>query len=59
MKSIPELFGAMVFNETVMKERLPRDIYKSLKKINIYKAHWILIQSVNKKFIFIYKEEQS
>lgn len=29
---VPEMFGSMVFNETVMKERLPKDIYKSLKK---------------------------
>ena len=32
MKNIPELFGSMVFNNTVMKERLPADIYKALKK---------------------------
>jgi len=32
MQSIPEMFGSMVFNDTVMKERLPKEIYKSLKK---------------------------
>jgi glutamine synthetase len=32
MKIIPDLFGSMVFNETVMKARLPKDIYKALKK---------------------------
>ncbi len=32
MNNIPELFGKFVFNETVMKERLPQDIYKALKK---------------------------
>jgi len=32
MKNIPELFGSAVFNEAVMRERLPRDIYKALKK---------------------------
>ncbi len=31
MKKIPELFGSMVFNEAVMKERLPKDVYKALK----------------------------
>ncbi|MDO5299983.1 MAG: glutamine synthetase III [Clostridia bacterium] len=31
MKKVPELFGSMVFNEAVMKERLPKDIYKALK----------------------------
>ncbi|MBO4941079.1 MAG: glutamine synthetase III [Clostridia bacterium] len=30
--NIPEIFGSLVFNETVMKERLPRDIYRALKK---------------------------
>lgn len=31
-KNVPELFGSMVFNETVMKERLPKDVYRKLKK---------------------------
>lgn len=36
---IPEIFGSMVFNENVMKERLPKDVYKALKKtINESKA---------------------
>ena len=30
--NVPEYFGSMVFGETVMKERLPKDVYKSLKK---------------------------
>ncbi len=29
---VSNLFGSMVFNDTVMKERLPKDVYKSLKK---------------------------
>ena len=32
MSKIPELFGSLVFNETTMKERLPKDTYKALKK---------------------------
>lgn len=32
MNNIPEMFGSLVFNETVMKERLPQDIYNSVKK---------------------------
>ena len=32
MAGIPELFGSMVFNESVMKERLPKETFKSLKK---------------------------
>ncbi len=31
MKNIPELFGCKVFNDAVMKERLPKDVYRSLK----------------------------
>ncbi|MDR2526144.1 MAG: glutamine synthetase III [Oscillospiraceae bacterium] len=30
--SIPEMFGSMVFNDSVMREKLPKDIYKELKK---------------------------
>ena len=29
---ISEIFGSNVFNEAVMKEKLPKDTYKSLKK---------------------------
>ncbi|GBU26908.1 glutamine synthetase [Treponema sp. R8-4-B8] len=32
MKDIPSLFGSMVFNETVMRDRLPKDVFKALKK---------------------------
>ncbi len=32
MKRVPDIFGSMVFNESVMKERLPKDVYKSLKR---------------------------
>ena len=32
MKDITELFGSMVFNDAVMQARLPRDVYKSIKK---------------------------
>ena len=31
-KSIPEIFGNMVFNEEVMRQRLPREVFKSLTK---------------------------
>ena len=30
MKNIPEIFGSMVFNDDVMRERLPADVYESL-----------------------------
>jgi glutamine synthetase len=30
--SVPEVFGTNVFNDTVMKERLPKEIYKALRK---------------------------
>ena len=29
---IPEIFGSMVFNDHVMKERLPKDTYQALKR---------------------------
>ena len=31
-KTIPELFGCMVFNDDVMRERLPKEVYKSLTR---------------------------
>ena len=31
-KRVPEYFGSMVFNENVMKELLPKDVYRVLKK---------------------------
>lgn len=32
MTKVPELFGSMVFGDAAMKERLPKDTYKALKK---------------------------
>lgn len=32
MSKVPELFGSLVFNDTVMKERLPKATYKALKE---------------------------
>ncbi|MCL2693926.1 MAG: glutamine synthetase III, partial [Oscillospiraceae bacterium] len=32
MQKMPEMFGSMVFNDTVMKSRLPEETYKALKK---------------------------
>ncbi len=32
MLNIPEMFGNMVFSDTVMRERLPKEVYKSLIK---------------------------
>lgn len=31
-KSIPELYGSLVFNDKIMKNKLPRDVYKALRK---------------------------
>ncbi|MCF0131112.1 MAG: glutamine synthetase III [Pseudobutyrivibrio sp.] len=31
-KNVPQLFGSKVFNDAVMKEYLPKDTYKALKK---------------------------
>jgi glutamine synthetase len=32
MKDIPNIFGSMVFNDSVMQAKLPKDTYKALKK---------------------------
>ena len=31
-KHIQEIFGSMVFGDAVMRQKLPKDTYKSLKK---------------------------
>ena len=31
-KNIPELYGSMVFSDKVMKNKLPKDVYKSLRR---------------------------
>lgn len=30
--NVPEIFGSMVFNDAIMRDKLPKDIYRSLKK---------------------------
>ena len=32
MSKVTEIFGSKVFNDETMKERLPKDAYKALKK---------------------------
>lgn len=32
MRDVPSMFGSMVFNDTIMQERLPKETYKALKK---------------------------
>ena len=32
MRDVPNIFGSMVFNDAVMKARLPKEVYKALKK---------------------------
>ena len=32
MVNVPEIFGSLVFNDATMKERLPKETYKALKK---------------------------
>ena len=39
MKDIPNLFGSMVFNDAVMQARLPKDIYKAVKKTMLQGTH--------------------
>lgn len=39
MKDIPNLFGSMVFNDKVMRQRLPKEIYSSLKRTIAEQKH--------------------
>lgn len=32
MSTVSELFGSMVFNDTVMKERLPKETYRAMQQ---------------------------
>ena len=32
MKSVPQIFGSLVFNDEVMRQKLPKDVFKSLQK---------------------------
>ena len=32
MSSVPELFGSLVFNDDVKRDKLPKDVYKSLRQ---------------------------
>ena len=32
MTSVPEIFASNVFNDDVMRDKLPKDVYKSLRK---------------------------
>ena len=32
MTNVPELFGTLVFNDKVMRQRLPKETYTALKK---------------------------
>ena len=44
MSNITELFGSMVFNEQVMKERLPKETFKTASAHNEKRQKvWILI----------------
>jgi len=42
MKDVPNLFGSMVFNEAVMQAKLPKEIYKALKKTISQGTHFEL-----------------
>lgn len=39
MKDVPSMFGSMVFNDSVMRARLPQDVYKALKKTMTQGTH--------------------
>ena len=31
-QNIPEIYGSLVFNDKIMRSKLPKDMYKALKK---------------------------
>jgi len=39
VKNVPNSFGSMVFNDSVMQSRLPKDIYRALKKTMALGTH--------------------
>ena len=39
--NVAEIFGKNVFNETVMRERLPKSVFKKLKKTIEDVQNWI------------------
>ncbi len=39
MKDVPNMFGSMVFNDSVMQAKLPKDTYKALKKTMAQGTH--------------------
>ena len=47
MTSVPKLFGSEVFNETVMKDRLPTATYKAFKNA-VLKGEPLDLQSVHR-----------
>ena len=38
-KNVPELYGSLVFNDKVMKNRLPKDVYRAVKKTSKNGTH--------------------
>jgi len=46
MNTLPDMFGCMVFNDSVMRARLPKDTYKSLRKV-INSGHHLDLELAN------------
>ena len=42
-KDIPSLYGSLVFNDKVMRNKLPKDMYKALRKTIENGAHLELV----------------
>ncbi len=36
---VPEIYAGMVFNDKVMRERLPKDVYKAVRKTSKNGTH--------------------
>ena len=34
-QSIPEIYGSLVFNDKIMREKLPKDMYKEIGRAHV------------------------
>ena len=57
MENISDTFGCMVFNDVVMRSRLPKDTYKALKR-TISQGKTLDISAVSYTHLDVYKRQQ-
>lgn len=42
-QNIPEIYGSLVFNDRIMRSKLPKDMYKALKRPSKMVLTWSLM----------------